>query len=459
MTGTFSSLNGALSALRFNRAAMDVASGNIANAGTEGYARRQVVGQATGAPAVQAIWSTWPRNSAGDGVEVGGINRMVDPLLDSRSRLEHASLSFRETRAASRARFESTLAEPSENGVAAALESFKAGWHAVANNPGDEAARSELLARAETLAAAIGTQNRALTTEWADQRVRLDALGEEVNQVAAQLAEVNDALRSAHIAGNDAGVLLDQRDQLTMRLSELTGSEVSINDDTTVDVFIEGQALVTQSGAVPVTVAGAMDLDGAETGAPVVFSLGGQAVTPRGGEIGGTLQVLRDDLPQYQDQLDAFVNELVTQTNGQHALGKDLDGNTGVAFFVATGLTAGTIAVGVSDPRAVAAADPAKGALDNSNATALGALDLGAAEYRQMIAQVGVKVSSATQAATNQGIVVNQVDASREALSGISIDEEMVHLLAAQRGFEGAARVLATIDSMLDTLINRTGVG
>ena len=31
-------------------------------------------------------------------------------------------------------------------------------------------------------------------------------------------------------------------------------------------------------------------------------------------------------------------------------------------------------------------------------------------------------------------------------------------MLAAQRAYEGAARVLTTIDSVLDTLINRTGL-
>ena len=34
----------------------------------------------------------------------------------------------------------------------------------------------------------------------------------------------------------------------------------------------------------------------------------------------------------------------------------------------------------------------------------------------------------------------------------------MVNLLAAQRGYEGASRVLTTLDSVLDTLINRTGL-
>ena len=55
-------------------------------------------------------------------------------------------------------------------------------------------------------------------------------------------------------------------------------------------------------------------------------------------------------------------------------------------------------------------------------------------------------------------MIVAQVDGSREALSGISIDEEMVNLLAAQRAYEGAARVMTAVDSILDTLINRTGL-
>ena len=83
---------------------------------------------------------------------------------------------------------------------------------------------------------------------------------------------------------------------------------------------------------------------------------------------------------------------------------------------------------------------------------------MGAATYRQLVTKFGVSVSSARQVSTNQGVVVAQVDANRESLSGINVDEEMVNLLAAQRGYEGAARVLTTLDSILDTLINRTAV-
>ena len=453
MSGTFSSLSSALSALRYNRVAMDVASGNVANAGTAGYARRQVIGQATGAPAVPAMWSRWDV-AGGDGVQPGGISRMVDPLLDARARTEHADLSFADSRAASLVRFETTLGEPGDNGVAAALTAFKQGWHDVANNPGDVASRSQLLARAETLRSAIATQDRAVTTEWADQRTRLDVLGTEVNQVASQLAKLNDGLRSAYVAGTDAGVLLDQRDALTLRLAELTGSKVTLNADTTVDVTLAGQALVTGNTANPVVVSGSGTLDGAAT-SPVTLTLNGIAITPTAGEVGGALTVLTQDLPGYRAGLDAFVATLAGAVNTQHQAGKDLTGNPGGPFF--TGTTAATLAVAVGSTDAIAAADPAKGDLDNGNAIALGGLDLGAADYRDLITSFGVVVSTATQGAANQAVVAAQVDGSREALSGISVDEEMVNLLAAQRGYEGAARVLTAMDSVLDTLINRTG--
>ena len=454
MSGTFSSFNTALSALRYNRVAMDVASGNVANAGTEGYARRQVIGQATGAPAVPALWSRWDVN-AGDGVQPGGIKRMVDPLLDSRARLEHAAAGFLDTRVASLNRFETSLAEPGENGVAAALAAYQAGWHDVANNPGDTAARAQLLARAETLTDAIRGQDRAVRTEWADQSARLTAAVAEVNQVAQELAKVNEGLRNAHVAGTDAGVLLDQRDLLVMRLSELTGSKVRIEADTTATVSFGEQVLVTGNDATALTVEVADELVDAGD-PPIKLLLGNDALTIANGEIGGIQSVMTTDLPNYLAKLDAFVGQLISETNTQHALGNDADGNTGGAFF--GGTSAATLTVLITDPSDVAAGDPAKGRLDGSNASKLAGLDMGARSYRELITSTGVLISSANRGAANQAVLVSQVDASREALSGISIDEEMVNLLAAQRGYEGASRVLTTIDSVLDTLINRTGL-
>ena len=75
-----------------------------------------------------------------------------------------------------------------------------------------------------------------------------------------------------------------------------------------------------------------------------------------------------------------------------------------------------------------------------------------------MIGRLGVSAQAATRRSEIQDSVTDQVDASREAESGVNLDEEMTHLLTYQRGYEAASRVLTTIDSMLDQLINRTGL-
>ena len=55
-------------------------------------------------------------------------------------------------------------------------------------------------------------------------------------------------------------------------------------------------------------------------------------------------------------------------------------------------------------------------------------------------------------------LVVGDVMAAREAVSGVDIDEELTNMVMFQRAYEGAARMLTAVDQALDTLINRTGL-
>jgi flagellar hook-associated protein 1 FlgK len=80
------------------------------------------------------------------------------------------------------------------------------------------------------------------------------------------------------------------------------------------------------------------------------------------------------------------------------------------------------------------------------------------AEYQQLIGDLGVAAQAAIRRRDIQNAVTDQVDAARDAESGVNLDEEMTNLLTYQRGYEAASRVLTTIDSMLDQLINRTGL-
>ena len=150
MSGTFGSLNTALSALRYNQVVLDTANNNIANAGTDGYTRQRVESSAV-AGGASGLWSR-AELSPGSGVAVDGITRMTDAVLDARSRQEHSKQSYLDVRQTVLERVESGIGEPGDSGVSAALSTFRSALQDLANHPGQAASRSQALATASTVA-------------------------------------------------------------------------------------------------------------------------------------------------------------------------------------------------------------------------------------------------------------------------------------------------------------------
>lgn len=455
MGGTFSSVNNALSALRYHQVVMDVSSGNIANVSTEGYARRRVIGEATGAAPQPAMWSRY--EGAGDGVRVGDLQRLVDPFLDARARREHGHQAYLDTRQAVLSRVESGIGEPGPDGVSAALADFARSWHDLANNPATEATRAQVLARAASLADAVAVQRRNLTAEEGDQRAALVVHVDEVNTLAADLATTNRSIAVARMNGTEAGVLLDARDALALRLSELTGATAVENAKGGLDMELGGTALVAGADA------GVLASD--STGS--VFTVtpeGGTAAdvtTSVGGTAGAVASLLTTTLPGHRAGIDAVAQEIATVVNDAHRAGFDQDGDSGQALFTFDPTApGGPLVLALTDPRDVAASGIGGGANnDGGNATALAvALVAPESSYQRLVSGFGNEVASVRRLAANQQTLTGQVDGAREQLSGVSLDEEMVTMLQAQRAYEAAARVMTTVDSVLDTLINRTGV-
>ena len=50
-------------------------------------------------------------------------------------------------------------------------------------------------------------------------------------------------------------------------------------------------------------------------------------------------------------------------------------------------------------------------------------------------------------------VVKETLEAQRESLSGVSLDEEAINLVRQQRAFQGAARIIQAVDEMLQTLL------
>jgi flagellar hook-associated protein 1 FlgK len=464
VSGTFGSVNTALSALRYHQVVMDVSSGNIANVSTDGYARRRVVGQSVGAPAQPAMWSRY--DGHGDGVRVGSVDRLVDPLLDARARHEHGTQAYLDTRAASLARVETALGEPAGDGISAAILDARAAWQDLANSPDSPAARAQVLETSRALADAIAVQRRNLEAEEGDQRMSLLSGVDETNALASDLAATNEAITAARLSGNDASGLLDARDQMALRLADLTGGTARENGQGGLDVTVGGVALVTGGRAGRLDVTSGVAPDGSADGAALTLSVtppGGTPATVTGirGEIGGTAELLTTTLPSLRSGLQDVAQQVADAVNAAHQSCYDADGTPGQPIFgVDPAAPGGPLVLLVSDPDLLAASGVGGGPnRDGGNAGVVAAALAGPEQgYQRFVSVLGSDVASVRRLAATQQNLTAQVDGAREQLSGVNLDEEMVTMMQAQRSYEAAARVMTTLDSVLDTLINRTGL-
>jgi len=79
--------------------------------------------------------------------------------------------------------------------------------------------------------------------------------------------------------------------------------------------------------------------------------------------------------------------------------------------------------------------------------------------YGNIVSVLGADVNRAKGLEDSSGLLVDHLDTLRQSVSGVNIDEEVTNLNASQHAYNAAAKVITVIDEMLDTLINRTGVG
>lgn len=71
---------------------------------------------------------------------------------------------------------------------------------------------------------------------------------------------------------------------------------------------------------------------------------------------------------------------------------------------------------------------------------------------------LGIDYKSANTMLANQISVLNETSNSRDAVSGVQLDEEGMDLLHYNQSYSAAARFMTTLDEALDKLINGTGV-
>lgn len=470
----FTGLNIARLGMQAQQQALEVTGHNIANASTPGYSRQ-----------VARLVSTEPlpfaggRGMVGTGVKVAEITRIRDDALDSQVRKEMRTLGSWEMSRDVLARVEYVFMEPSPTGFNSVLGNFFEGWQELSLNPGSSPTRVSLLQNAGSLVNAVHHTHEQLKAIRADIDFQTSLKVQEINTLSAQIGDLNGQIVALNAAGSLPADLMDRRDLLADRLSQIVEFNAVLTDRGSLNIFLGGRALVGEASFNRLEVVpGAVDAGGWLQGPGISWERDGREARIAGGELGGLREVRDTKLKSYMEDFTALVFGITNAVNTAHQAGVDLSGYSGREFFTGTSLENLSIdTLLVQDPSRIAAAVVAAPG-DGSNALKIAQLrharisvDAAATDltrklilepqgtttfesfYRNSISHLGVDAQESKRMVENQIALLNMMNQRKESISGVSIDEEMANMVQFQIAYQASARLIATLQEVFDTII------
>ncbi len=78
--------------------------------------------------------------------------------------------------------------------------------------------------------------------------------------------------------------------------------------------------------------------------------------------------------------------------------------------------------------------------------------------YISLISRIGSQGEEAKDRVQKQETLMKNLSNMRQSVSGVNLDEERANMVAFQHGYNAAARVINTMDEMLNVIINKMGV-
>lgn len=499
MRSTFFGFNIARSGLFAAQRALDITGHNIANVNTKGYSRQrleQVQSTPLALPGKQGMLGT--------GVDTLTIKQVRADFLDFKYRGEVNSQGEWEARRDGLQFIEAIMNEPSETGISTVLDELFQSIQELSKNPQELTNRSLVRQRAITFTNSLNHMHGQLEKMVKDVNFDVMTTVNSINAYSDQIATLNEQIFRAEIGGSNANDLRDQRNVLLDELSKLVNVEVLEVMDPN-DLQSGGKKMVIQINGQPLVHHNrAFKLSTEETvfgSEPLINQIkweNGATLSTTGlkGELKALLD-LRDSsdgkfkgIPFYINELNEFARVFAKEFNKIHYEGYGLNGQDGVLFFSANGMdtldmmdgqtilddvihnkiTAKniSIALDLEDPNKIAAgSDPTLLPGDGSIALKLAQLrhdgnmfTKGKPEdfIKSLISNLGVDAQEAIRNAFNQTILTDQIDNERQSISGVSMDEELSRMVMYQHSYNASARMINTVDEMLDLIINRLGL-
>jgi flagellar hook-associated protein 1 len=460
MPGLFQGLEIGKRALLTHQYSLQTIGHNIANASTPGYSRQRVT-----------ITQTKPENlafgSIGTGVTASDVRQVRDLFLTDQYRDAQKSFGQWSYKNGVLSQIESAVNEPQDNAIGALLNGFFDAWAELSTNADSASNRSNVVAQSNKLVDGLHQLASRLQSLRQSIDSDLDNFTSEVNRLTKEIANLNQQIKTAELGGQTANDLRDQRDLLTDQLSEIIDVRTKEKPNGETMVYMGAMVLVDGSDSFDIGVK-AVNENGTFTH-KFVWSGTDVELQNYSGQMAGLLESRDELIPRYLDQLNELTRTLVEQVNTLHMSGYAADGSAGVAFFDPNFTDAATIKLNtlieLDSTKVVASLTQ-----DSDNLIALGLSELrdkGVMNgntttmnefYNSFVGGLGITTNESESFSQNFELLVQQIDNQRQAVQGVSLDEEMANLIKAQHAYDAAARVITAMDEALDTVISGMGL-
>ena len=473
MLGLFGTLNMGARSLQVQQQGIEVAGHNLANVNNPAYSRQRLNLQTS-------LTIPTPIGPQGTGADVVSIQRVRNAVLDGQIQSETSARGFLESQQSILEQARSILGQEidraasgpdgsasslgvgGQHGIAEKLSDLFNAFQEISTNPTSLPERQSALAKAQDLATEFNQISRRLDTldESINDAIQSDAA--KVNELLSSIASINKEIFTTEVyAPGSANDLRDLRQQRIEQLAELVNMQATEQANGTVDISIAGELMV--SGVQIQDTVEAYDAGGRQ------FLLrsqnGGTNLNLAGGRIQGLIEARDGALTTLRNELDAHAALLISEVNAVHAAGFSLTGSTGANFF--QGANAADIQVNaalVADPSLLQASSVNGEGGNNTVALQIAQLtdkrhaalsnQTFSQDFAGIVSGFGQALASVNSGLDDQNAVETMLLRQREAISGVSLDEEMTDLIKFQKAFEASARLVTTIDEMLQTIIN-----
>ena len=319
-------LNIGMSGLSASQSSLMTTGNNIANVDTAGYSRQQTV---QGTKASQQFGNVY----IGTGTTLADVRRVYNSYLDAQLQTT-TSLNSDSAAYLGQVTPLDKLLSDSGTGLNGALTKFFASVQNVNAKPGDDASRQLLLSDAQALSNRFNSVSSQLNVQNANINGNLTNMADQVNKLAATVAQLNQKISEISSSGGMPNELLDARNETVRQLSTFTGAQI-VEREGNVDIYLgSGQPLVMGNTVNKLEV-----VPGKDDPNRLALQLNRGSSTiditsiMTGGEIGGLLRYRSTVLDPAMNELGRVALVVADQMNSIQAQGIDKNGDFGSNLF------------------------------------------------------------------------------------------------------------------------------